>query len=184
MRRTITIGLNSKEIENLASELKKIPNKLKDMRQKATNDLAEIGLQELVKNFSRSTYQPEDGMDFSKTGTMDEMKVSMIGTQAIYHEFGTGTMGAKSPHPQKGDFSPALNEYNSGKTIRRNSKADSDASEMGIPQGGLYWTYRTESGMRVYTQGIPAQKVSFDASETMKEKMPEVLRKAVEEVLK
>jgi hypothetical protein len=178
MRRTITIGLNSKEIENLASELKKIPNKLKDMRQKATNDLAEIGLQELTKDFNRSTYQPEDGMDFSKTGTMDEMKVSMIGTQAIYHEFGTGTMGKESPHPQKGDFSPALNEYNSGKTIRRSK------GQMGIPEGELYWTYKDENGWIHYTQGIPAQKVSFDASETMKEKMPEVLRKAVEEVLK
>jgi len=182
MSRRITIGLNQNEISNLISELDKIADKLDKMADKLTDDIAEVGLEEMQKNYSSSQYQPSDGMGFAKTGTAKEKKISMIGNQAIYHEFGTGTMGEENPHPQKNQF--GLNPYNSGKTIRRNTKADSPASNLGIPINGLYWTYVDENGIKHYTQGIPAQKIVFNADKTIKEKIPELCKKAVEEVLK
>lgn len=184
MTRKITIGLNQNEISNLISELDKIANKLDKMADKLTDDIAEVGLEEMQKNYSSSQYQPSDGMGFAKTGTAKEKKISMIGSQAIYHEFGTGTMGEQNPHPQKYQFGDGLQPYNSGRTIRRNSKEGSTASQLGIPANGLYWTYKDENGWTHYTQGIPAQKVVFDANKTMKEKLPELCKKAVEEVLK
>lgn len=182
MSKRITIGLNQNEISNLVSELEKIANKLEQMSDKLTDDIAEVGLEEMQKNYSSSQYQPSDGMSFAKTGTAKEKKISMIGTQSIYHEFGTGTMGEQNPHPQKNLF--ALNPYNSGRTIRRNNKGDSTATQLGIPINGLYWTYADENGIKHYTQGIPAQKVVFNANKTIKEKLPELCKKAVEEVLK
>lgn len=182
MSRKITIGLNQNEISNLISELDKIANKLEQISDKLTDDIAEMGLEEMQKNYSSSQYQPSDGMGFAKTGSAKEKKISMIGTQAIYHEFGTGTMGEQSPHPQKDLF--ALNPYNSGRTIRRNNKANSTATQLGIPMNALYWTYADENGWIHYTQGIPAQKIVFNANKTIKEKLPELCKKAVEEVLK
>lgn len=182
MTRKITIGLNQNEISNLISELDKIADKLDKMADKLTDDIAEVGLEEMQKNYSASQYQPSDGMGFAKTGTAKEKKISMIGSQAIYHEFGTGTRGEESPHPQKSLFE--LNPYNSGRTIRRNTKVSSTATQLGIPVNGLYWTYKDENGWTHYTQGIPAQKVVFNADKTIKEKLPELCRKAVEEVLK
>lgn len=184
MSRRITIGLNQNEISNLISELDKIADKLEKMSDKLTDDIAEVGLEEMQKNYSSSQYQPSDGMGFAKTGTAKEKKISMIGSQAIYHEFGTGTMGEENPHPQKYQFGDGLQAYNSGRTIRRNTKANSTASQLGIPVNGLYWTYKDENGWIHYTQGIPAQKVVFDANKAMKEKLPELCKKAVEEVLK
>jgi hypothetical protein len=184
MSRRITIGLNQKEISNLISELDKTADKLEKMGDKLTDDIAELGLEEMQKNYSSSQYQPSDGMEFAKTGTSKEKKISMIGSQAIYHEFGTGTMGKQSKHPQKYQFGDGLKEYNSGRTIRRNTKANSIASQLGIPVNGLYWTYKDENGWIHYTQGISAQKVVFDANKAMKEKLPELCKKAVEEVLK
>lgn len=182
MSRKITIGLNRNEIANLANKLDSIANKLEKMADKLTDDIAELGLEEMQKNFSSSQYQPSDGMGFSKTGTARKKKISMIGSQAIYHEFGTGTMGEQSPHPQKDEFD--LNAYNSGQTIRRNIKPNSVASQLGIPANGLYWTYKDENGIKHYTQGIPAQKTVFDANKTIKEKLPSLCKQAVEEVLK
>lgn len=182
MSRTITIGLNKNEISNLANKLDAIANKLEKMADNLVDDIAELGLEEMQKNFSSSSYQPEDGMSFSKVGSSKSKKISMIGSQAIYHEFGTGTMGEQSPHPQKNDFE--LNAYNSGRTIRRNTKANSTATMLGIPANGLYWTYVDENGIKHYTQGIPAQKVVFDTNKTIKEKLPSLCKKAVEEVLK
>ena len=182
MPRKITIGLNKQELSNLINELDSIANKLENMGEKIIDELAEVGLEEMQKNYANSPYQAEDGMGFVKVGSKNEKKISMIGSQAIYTEFGTGTEGSLNPHPQKNDF--GLNPYNSGRTIRRNNSAGSNASMSGIPAGGLYWTYRDESGIKHYTQGIPAQKIVFDADKTMKEKLPSICKKAVEEVLK
>jgi hypothetical protein len=77
-----------------------------------------------------------------------------------------------------------LEGYNTGKTIRRNTNPNSIASQLGIPQNGLYWTYKDENGWIHYTQGIPAQKIVYDANKTVKEKLPTILKEAVEEVLK
>lgn len=182
MSRKITIGLNQNEISNLVNQLNSISDKLDKMAEKLTDDIAETALNQMVQNYNSSQYQPSDGMDFSKTGTAREKKVSMIGSQAIYNEFGTGTEGQNNPHPQKGDF--PLNDYNSGKTIRRNTKGNSIASNLGIPANGLYWTFKDENGITHYTQGIPAQKIVYNANKSVKEKLPSMCKKAVEEVLK
>lgn len=184
MSRRITIGLSESEISNLASELDKIASKLQKIGDKLTDDVAEVALSEMQKNYSQSQYQATDGMGFFKTGTDNEKQVGMIGTQAIYTEFGTGTMGKQSPHPQKYQFGDGLKDYNSGRTIKRNTNPKSKASQNGIPLDGLYWTYKDENGEIQYTQGIPAQKIVFDANKTVKEKLPSLCKKAVEEVLK
>lgn len=175
MSRKITIGLNQNEISNLISQLNNIASKLDKMAEKLTDDIAEIALNEMVQNYNSSQYQPSDGMSFSKTGTAKDKKVSMIGTQAIYNEFGTGTMGEQNPHPQKSDF--ALNDYNSGSTIRRNTKNNSIASNLGIPANGLYWTFKDENGITHYTQGIPAQKQVYNAGIEVQKQMPEIIEK-------
>lgn len=182
MSRKITISLNEKEISNLISELDKTANKLEKMGEKIIDEVAEIGLEEMRKNLASSQYETSDEISFSKVGTHKEKKISMIGTQAIYHEFGTGTMGEQNPHPQKEQF--ALNPYNSGRTIRRNTNATGTASMLGMPMNELYWTYIDENGWKHYTQGIPAQKIVFNADKTIKEKLPSICKKAVEEVLK
>ena len=182
MNRKITVGLNQEEISNLINQLESISEKLEKIGNKINDELAETGLKEMQNNYRSAEYQAEDGMGFAKAGSETEKKISMIGTQAIYTEFGTGTYGEQNPHPQKSQFE--LREYNSGRTIRKNKNAGSVASENGIPLGGLYWTYKDLEGNKHYTQGIPAQKIVFDANKTMKEKIPSICKEAVEEVLR
>ena len=112
----------------------------------------------------------------------------MVGTQAIYTEFGTGTEGQNSPHPQKQEFE--LNAYNSGEKIRR-AERDIHVKDVStqldektdINAGELYWVYLNESGQPIYTQGIPAQKIVYDAVKVTKKEFNRLAEKRLKEAL-
>ena len=134
---------------------------------------SELALEKMQSNYSTSKFEPGEYMDFSKTGDDTQKEVAMSGSQAVYSEFGTGTEGGMHPHPMKHDF--ALNEYNSGKTIRPAS--DKVAAIAAIAPGTLYWTYKDDNGNIHYTQGVPAQKIVYNAGIEVKDQMPEIIEK-------
>ena len=179
MRRNMIIGLSNEEIENLVDELDNWAATMKKAGANIANDLAEYGhkkMQEIYQE-AQQQYQDMSSMDFTITGSETEKTISMIGEQALYDEFGTGTRGAENPHPAKSEF--GLNDYNSGPTIRA-AKTEIN----GIKPGDLYWTYKDEAGEVHFTQGIPAQKEGYDSLKAMKQKAPEIIRKRMEETLK
>lgn len=179
MRRNIVTGLSTKELEQLGSEMNDWAEKIKKASINIVNDLAEYGsekMQEIYQS-AQNEYQDMSSMDFAITGSDTEKTVSMIGEQAIYDEFGTGTRGAESPHPIKSEF--GLNEYNSGPTIRT-----AKTKINGIKPGDLYWTFKDEAGEIHYTQGVPAQKEGYDSFKATVKKAPEIIKKRMEETLK
>lgn len=177
--RKLTISLNEKEIDALCNKLTSIAGKLDKMGKKIVDEASNLAIDEMTKNYQNSQYEEGSETDFFQKGTETEKQVGMTGEQVIYTEFGTGTEGEMNPHPQKEEFS--LNPYNSGKTIRRATKEVHD--KHGIGQGELYWTYKDKNGEVKYTQGIPAQKIVYNADEKLKEDLPAICKKAVEEVL-
>lgn len=164
----------SVEYTKLQKMLNNLENKLEKVCEKIVDEVAEQTLKEIQSNYSKAEYQAGgEEMDFAKTGSKTEKTVSMIGPQAWYSEFGTGTYGAMQPHPLKQKF--PLNGYNSGETIRMATKGVSEKT--GIPENTLYWTYKGLDGEIYYTQGIPAQKEVYDAGQTMKKEMPKIIEK-------
>lgn len=171
------------KVEVEADKLEEFLNNIEEKMQKASTaiieDLANLALDEIQKNYSKAEYgQAREHMDFLKNGTDKEKIVSMAGPQAWYSEFGTGTYGKMQPHPLKGRF--ALNPYNSGKTIRPASEKVSMLT--GIPVGSLYWTYKADNGQVYYSQGIPAQKQVYNAGQTVQKKIPEISMKRMKEM--
>lgn len=146
---------------------------IKKKCEQIIDELAERALTEIRNNYIQGEYQAGEEMDFVKTGSENEKTVSMVGPQAWYSEFGTGTHGEQHPHPLKQRFK--LNPYNSGETIRKATK--SVAEKTGIPEGELYWTYQDVNGEIQYTQGIPAQKQVYDAGQTIQKEIPEIVQK-------
>ena len=169
------VEIESKELDNF---LESFDVKLERACQNTLDALAEKALDEMKSNYSKAEYQAGEYMDFSKVGSQNEKSASMSGPQSWYSEFGTGTEGEMKPHPLKGRF--ALNPYNSGKTIRKASAKVAEKS--GIPEGELYWTYKDDNGEVHYTQGIPAQKEVYNAGQTIKKEMPEIVEKYMKEV--
>ena len=179
MRRNIVTGLSNKELDALVAQMDNWAKLMEKASKNIVNDLAEYGfnkMQDIYKEAQKS-YQDMSSMDFTITGSETEKTVSMMGEQALYDEFGTGTLGEQSPHPIKSEF--GLNAYNSGPTIRKAQKEIN-----GIKPGELYWTYKDEAGVTHYTQGVPAQKEGYDSLKATIKKAPEIIKKRMEETLK
>lgn len=160
------------ESEKLDNFLANITGNLDKAAEGVIEELADLALDEIQKNYSQSEYEPGEVMDFAKVGSSNDKTVKMMGPQAIYSEFGTGTRGEQYPHPIKDKFE--LNAYNSGRTIR--SATSKVTEKSGIPVGTLYWTYKDAEGNIQYTQGIPAQMQVYKAGQKAISKIPSAIK--------
>lgn len=177
----INLDLSTQQINQMIKRLEKLKKELDKSSEEIVKELSEMGLQEIQSNYAATPYKDgNDDVNFFITGTEKKKKVGATGSQVLYNEFGTGTEGANNPHPEKGNF--GLNAYNSGKTIRANNNANSPASRLGIPTGGLYWTYM-DGSVKKYTQGIPAGKQVYLAAKKIQKEKNKVVKKVVGEAL-
>lgn len=174
-------------VELSLSDIKKLKNKIEDLKrnldkasEEIVKELADLTEKEIDINISATPYKDGNNDTVAyKEVTKKRAIVGMRGTQALYNEYGTGTVGANNPHPKKPS---SLKAYNSGATIRPNNKETSTATAFGIPLGGLYWTYE-DNGIIVYTQGIPAGKQVFNASKTLSKRKGQIIKKKVSDAL-
>lgn len=167
----ITAKLGNSDLTNLINKLNSLKKGLDEADKKIVKDMAEYIEQQTSNNLASTAYKDgnEDAQAYSEI--KDKTAIAgMKGSQVLYDEFGTGTEGANSPHPDKGKFK--LNAYNSGKNI----VSDVD--------GNLYWTYLDKSTNQfVKTQGIPAGKQVYDANESLRKKKKEIIKNRVGEVI-
>lgn len=184
MKKVIKTELSLKSIQELLQKTQKIKSNLEKASNNIVEKLSDYTYQEIQKNISSTPYKDaSDDVGAFNVGSKKKRIVGMMGKQAIYDEFGTGTIGENSPHENRKKIKGGkLNWYNTGVTIRENSNPDSKASEAGIPTNGLYWTYN-HGGKKIYTQGIPAGKQVFNASISMNKKKKEIIKQEVSDAL-
>lgn len=179
--KSIKVPLSNQGLNDLLQKVNNFKNDLKEAETKIVEKMADYTLEQIQNNFSSTTYKDgNDDVAFFKRGTDNKKTVGAMGTQVLYDEFGTGEEGAKDGHEMKGDF--RLKPYNSGKTIRPNNNPNSTASQLGIPLGTKYWTYKV-GDIKKYTTGIPAGKQVFNASISLKNKKMQIIKKEVSDVL-
>lgn len=168
------VTIESEELDNF---LANVTGSLDKAAEGVIEELSDLALSEIRSNYSRSEFEPGEIMDFAKIGSSNDKTVKMMGPQAIYSEFGTGTKGAMHPHPIKDQFN--LNDYNSGPTIRvltPRAKKISGAQTKGIAPGSLYWTYKDAEGNVQYTTGIPAQMQVYKAGKVAIRHIPTAIK--------
>lgn len=159
-------------------------NSIEKLQKNIIDDFKKEGLQEINNSVGSTNYEDTEPLNIVDR----DNAIGIEGTQAIYDEYGTGTVGEHNPHPEKDQASIPLNDYNSGKTIRPNSGINeagiglTEASKQGIPLNGLYWTYKIGS-KKIYTQGRPAGMHVYKAKVRIKKKMKEIIKKRVGELL-
>lgn len=175
----VSVGLSKQSLEKLKGDLESLQKKIQQLPAKIVDDASEYCLNEMQKNYAESIVEAGTEMSFAKTGTETKKKVSMIGAQAIYHEYGTGTVGEMNPHPRK--EGKGLKGYNTGETIRPVTPQVADKT--GFTEGSLYWTYRDQGGNWKATQGIASQKVVFNSGEATKKHLKKIIQKSTKEVL-
>ena len=173
------VNLSQKSIKEAIQKLKSFKENSKSLEEKILNDIAEEGLDEINSSLSNSDFEFSERVNAFSRVENGKAEIGIQGNQAIYEEYGTGTMGEQNKK-QKKDSS--LNPYNSGKTIRENKRIDSNASSEGIPVGGLYWTYKY-NGEKIYTQGRPAGAHVYKASQRIKKNAKKIIIKRLGEEL-
>ena len=180
-KKNFKINLSNNGIKEAIKKLETLKENINKADEEIVKQLSELGLREIQDNYSRTPYKDgNEDVGFFTVGSTKKKKIGVSGSQVLYNEFGTGTKGERSPHPEKNNY--GLNAYNSGKTIRRNMKQGSNATQNGIPEGELYWTYM-ENGEKHYTQGIPAGKQVYNAVNTLKKEKQTIIKKVVGDAL-
>lgn len=175
----IKINLSQKSIKEAIKKLKSFKENSKTLEDKILEDIAKEGLEEINSSLANSNFEFSERVTAFSRVEKGRAEIGIQGNQAIYEEYGTGTVGANNPHPDKPS---SLNPYNSGKTIRENSRMTSNASQNGIPVGGLYWTYKY-NGEKIYTQGRPAGAHVYKASQRIKKDIHKIIEKRLGEEL-
>ncbi len=168
--KTIKCEISNQGIDSVINKLKSLKSGLKEADNKIVAEMGNFVKDQVAANLAATPYKDgnEDTIPFLEI-TGNKAKAGMRGIQSVYNEFGTGTKGQNSPHPEKSKFS--LNDYNSGRKIKVSQS------------GNLFWIYKNKSGEKVITQGIPAGKQVFNASILLKGKKNEIIRKRVGEVI-
>lgn len=169
-------------IPELKKKYEYISKHTDELQEIIIKDLKEIGLREIQDSLSSSNFEASEPI-----GVIDEDRsIGIKGSQALYDEYGTGTVGGLNPHPEKGSAPIPLNAYNSGETIRMNKKNNSikknDGTGGNIPPNTLYWTYKFE-GNKIYTQGRPAGMHIYKAKTKIKNQMDKIIKKRVGEYI-
>lgn len=176
MSKIVKCNLTGGGLTDLIAKLNGLKNDVNTIKKEIITELKEEGYKEIQSSLSNSEYQPND----ETIAIMKDNCIGISGTQALYDEYGTGTLGAEDGHPDK--VGMGLNPYNSGKTIRTNKSDDTNASKNGIPAGEKYWTYMY-NGEKIYTMGRPSGKHVYKAQLKIKDKMKEITSKKVGEIL-
>ena len=128
-----------------------------DIDSKAiTSAVAEELAHEIRVNYSifKSGVAAHDHQDRSGFRVITEPsargnKITVLGKEIIYDEFGTGIEGFNNPHPDKHKYS--LNAYNTGASIKHFSDSSRD-----------YWIYYN-NGKFWSTHGVPSGHFVYDS---------------------
>ena len=167
-------------IDTFIKHLNGFKSGIKTVGIEILDELTKQAENEISGSLSSSNYEDAEPLSVINEGKRKKRIVGIRGSQAIYDEFGTGTVGANNPHPEKSNYN--LNDYNSGKTIRPNSRKDTEASKQGIPLNGLYWTYKF-NGEKIYTQGRPAGMHVYKGHNKVKNIMKKIINDKVRDEL-
>lgn len=182
----MTTMATRESINTFIKNLRAFKKNIKVAETEILDELSNEAESTIQGSVSSSNYEDCEPITVIKEGKGKKRRVGISGTQAIYDEFGTGTVGQHNPHPEKGNYD--LNDYNSGETIRANTGINitgdnvTEATKQGIPLNGLYWTYKY-NGKKIYTQGRPAGMHVYKGHNKVKQVMKKLIDDKVGEVL-
>lgn len=144
-----------KSISDAISTLRKKQDEIEDKYQRTVQELTQIGYEYLMLIIKVDSGELADSITWSFDEKKNVGKIEVGSSYAIYVEYGTGIVGANSPHPQ-----PAPGwKY--------------DINEHG-EKGWTYWDAKAQK--YCWTKGQPASAFMYRTLEYMKQQAGEVLR--------
>ena len=102
------IVFNKTTISDLKKKYEYIAKNVDELEEVIINDLKEIGLREISDSLSGSNFEASEPISIID----EDRSIGIKGKQALYDEYGTGTVGGLNPHPEKGSAPIPLDAYN------------------------------------------------------------------------
>ena len=156
MNKTLQVTLNSKSIENTIEILKMIQNNMDNLASDIIEEAVKDSVDHLDKLYNERTLDEKPNVSYSKTN--NGWKITAVGQDVLYEEFGTGEVGKDSAN-NDAEFNTerqtyGLKDYNTGEFVKNH-----------INKNGRHYWFHKGPGMMFdngYTEGIPAGKQVFN----------------------
>ena len=145
------LKLSSYDIGNLIDELEYVSDSIDVAGENIVKRLVYEGG---AKAIELNAQAPQTGPEKSTISLMHKKnkgKISLVGPNAVYDEFGTGELGADVGHPLKGNY--GLNPYNSGPFVSTHINKNGRHFWFNPNVWSMDNTYFAPNG---YTEGTPA----------------------------
>ncbi len=157
----LNITLSERSIDSAIAQLNALAYKLDRAPDTVCDTLGSIALAEMTVNQSAILDQDgnELGAPYMVSGA-GEVEVGLTGDQVAFLEFGTGPVGAATPHPEP----PSDWEYGAGETISEN---------------GDWRYYDKQRGYWRLTTGIPAYMPVFNAAQVTRAMVDAAVKEAL-----
>lgn len=156
----IKVGLSEADIERTIRDLNAFQDKLKRAEETVTYKLTEQGVSLAQQNASYMNIYDSgelvNGIDSEYEGKNKGLVVSSA-KHSAFCEFGTGVVGAGSPHPNPvAGWQYDVNEH-----------------------GEEGWWYYNNEGERRWTKGMPSRPYMYDTAVMLRNMVPDVVKEAL-----
>lgn len=172
MRKIQIDVLSSKSIEEAKKEIQRYADDLKRAEKSIESAVADVGMEVAREGFSAAQYAGYNDVSVSVRTEDDETQLAATGEAVAFIEFGTGVvMGQGETLPRPPGLA-GLGQYGQGKGA---TPPWGYYGVMGInpPEG----TYRPERKDVVITKGNPPAGAMLRASEEMRSRKSDIVRK-------
>lgn len=170
-KKTFTIGLSTKEIEELKKKLidyrdNELPRKLEKLCRRLSYKGVEIAKANIVSMDAQFTGELLSSIRSQYEGKIGDTVVFCIiadNEHAAFVEFGTGQIGLESPYVGK---LPSNWDYNSGEYIQQATEDIyvSGYSEPYIQVGDYFWVYKDKEGKLRLSKGMPSRPFMYNTA--------------------
>lgn len=184
MRSPTTIDLGSVPLQRADFLVKDLMQELEYVRDSITETACENIVTKIVDTAgdyadmlnSVAPRSGTSGASIERVAINNVGEISLSGADAVYDEFGTGSEGARNPHPLKENF--PLNPYNSGPHIFYNQFANK-----------YQWIYPPMAGRPYFTatgltEGIPSGKQMYNTLQYIRRIKDEIVAEEINNALK
>ena len=166
--RTISVRLDPKSIADAISELEEYKKEVERRARLLVQTLTDLGVSivrtKIVEMGAYDTGQLLSGVDGYFSPSLNAGYVKVSSDHVAFVEFGTGVVGASSPHKNGEYLSKAAWSYASGAKI------------FTTKDGRVGWIYPTDDGEYRFTEGMRSRPFMYETALQLQREFPKIAK--------
>lgn len=178
----VNVNLSTNDIRKLIQQLENMKSAISELEKTLPEELANKTVEQMETYYNSGvTESTNEPTKFRVDKEDNGASAVAYGSGVAYEEFGTGDMGERKPHPDKGKY--PLRDYNTGEFIRSTDELPQSIMQNYGLQDGNYWIYAGADG-KYYRQGIEPGLFMFNADAWLRKNYKDIIAKKVDDALR